>query len=56
MGEDYELLAALSAADAGRLDFPVVGTCVEGSGVRVRSGGELLDVSGWDHFRTGTAG
>ena len=50
MGEDYELLAAVSAADARRFDFPIVGECVPGSGVRLWSGGELLDVSGWDHF------
>jgi thiamine-monophosphate kinase len=53
MGEDYELLAVLSADDVGRLDFPIVGECVEGSGVRLRSGDELLDVSGWDHFSPG---
>jgi thiamine-monophosphate kinase len=51
MGEDYELLAALPATDAARLGFPVVGRCVEGSGVRMLSGGVPLDVAGWDHFR-----
>lgn len=51
MGEDYELLAALSPADAARLPFPVVGRCLEGSGVRVIDRGRPLDVSGWEHFR-----
>ena len=46
-GEDYELLAAV--ADAG--PYAAVGVCTAGSGVEIRSGGELVDVSGWDHFR-----
>ncbi len=50
MGEDYELLAALAPEDADRLDFPVVGRCLAGAGVRLLSGGGPLDVSGWDHF------
>ena len=51
MGEDYELLAALSPDDASPSGFPVVGRCVEGSGVRLLLRGEPLEVSGWDHFR-----
>jgi thiamine-monophosphate kinase len=38
-GEDYELLAATPDA----LGFPVIGRCVEGSGVNV-------DLRGWEHF------
>jgi thiamine-monophosphate kinase len=38
-GEDYELLAATPDA----LGFPVVGRCVEGSGVN-------LELRGWEHF------
>jgi thiamine-monophosphate kinase len=45
MGEDYELLAALTAKDAERLGFTVVGECLEGSGV------EPDDLGGWDAFR-----
>jgi thiamine-monophosphate kinase len=51
MGEDYELLAALAPGDAERLGFPVVGRCVEGSGVKLLLDGEPVDVTGWDHFR-----
>jgi thiamine-monophosphate kinase len=42
MGEDYELLAAVSPADAEALGFPVVGRCEEGSGV------EPEGLTGWD--------
>ena len=45
-GEDYELLAAV--ADPGR--FPVIGRCEEGSGVEIRLRGELVPLTGWDHF------
>jgi thiamine-monophosphate kinase len=45
-GEDYELLAATPDP----LDFPVVGHCVEGAGVEIRSGGAQVDLKGWDHF------
>jgi thiamine-monophosphate kinase len=44
-GEDYELLAALSPADAEASGFIVVGRCEEGSGV------EPPDPGGWDAFR-----
>jgi len=50
MGEDYELLAAVTPADAERLGFPIVGRCVAGAGVRVLRGGAAIDVGGWDHF------
>ena len=45
LGEDYELLAALSPADAEASGFTVVGRCEEGSGV------EPPDPGGWDAFR-----
>jgi thiamine monophosphate kinase len=51
MGEDYELLAALSPDDAAALGFPVVGRCLPGTGVRFVHDGEHLDVAGWEHFR-----
>jgi thiamine-monophosphate kinase len=51
MGEDYELLAALSPDDAGTLGFPVVGRCLEGAGVHLLRDGERLEVAGWEHFR-----
>jgi thiamine-monophosphate kinase len=44
MGEDYELLAAVSAEGAEKLGFPVVGRCEEGSGV------EPERLTGWDSF------
>jgi thiamine-monophosphate kinase len=44
MGEDYELLAAVSSEDAETLGFPVVGRCEEGSGV------EPERLTGWDSF------
>ena len=57
MGEDYELLAALSGDDAASLGFPAVGRCVPGVGVALLEDGRLLDLGGWDHFqRAGTAG
>jgi thiamine-monophosphate kinase len=45
LGEDYELLAALSPADAEASGFILVGRCEEGSGV------EPPDPGGWDAFR-----
>lgn len=50
LGEDYELLAAVSEADARALDFPVVGRCEPGGGVELRRGGEIVDARGWEHF------
>jgi thiamine-monophosphate kinase len=50
LGEDYELLAALSPADAEASGFPVVGRCQPGAGVELRRDGLAVDVTGWDHF------
>ena len=47
-GEDYELLAAVE--EPGR--FTVIGRCEEGSGVEIRLRGELVPLTGWDHFGT----
>ena len=46
LGEDYELLAVLAPQDAQALGYPVVGRCVEGSGV------EPEGLAGWDSFRS----
>jgi thiamine-monophosphate kinase len=53
LGEDYELLAALAATDVEKLGFPVVGRCLEGSGVRLLRDGERLELEGFEHFRAG---
>ena len=45
MGEDYELLAAVTSGDAEELGFVVVGYCAEGEGV------EPAGLAGWDSFR-----
>jgi thiamine-monophosphate kinase len=45
-GEDYELLAATPDP----LDFVVIGRCEEGAGVEIRSEGEVVELTGWDHF------
>ncbi|MGA9762227.1 MAG: thiamine-phosphate kinase [Gaiellaceae bacterium] len=45
-GEDYELLAAVP--EPGR--FSAIGRCEEGEGVVFLSGGEPVELSGWDHF------
>jgi thiamine-monophosphate kinase len=45
MGEDYELLAALTPEDAEALGFPVVGRCEEGAGV------EPEGLTAWDALR-----
>jgi thiamine-monophosphate kinase len=50
LGEDYELLAALTSEDAERLPYAVIGRVEEGEGVELRRDGEPLDVAGWDHF------
>jgi thiamine-monophosphate kinase len=46
-GEDYELLAALSAP--GR--YARIGQCEEGEGVAVTLNGEPYELGGWQHFR-----
>ena len=46
-GEDYELLAAV--AETGALHE--IGRCLEGSGVALLSGGEEIELGGWQHFR-----
>jgi thiamine-monophosphate kinase len=51
LGEDYELLAALEAADATASGFPAIGRCEEGSGVELLLDGKPLALGGWDHFR-----
>jgi thiamine-monophosphate kinase len=45
MGEDYELLAAVTPEDAEALGYAVVGYCAEGEGV------EPVGLAGWDSFR-----
>ena len=52
LGEDYELLAALAPDDAQAAGFPVIGTCVEGRGVRITLHGEPLELRGFEHFRS----
>jgi thiamine-monophosphate kinase len=44
MGEDYELLAALTPDDAEEIGYPVVGGCREGAGV------EPAGLGGWRAF------
>lgn len=55
MGEDYELLAAVSPELACGLGFPIVGRCTEGSGVSITLAGEQIETRGYEHFR-GSAG
>jgi thiamine-monophosphate kinase len=45
-GEDYELLAATPDP----LGFPVIGRCEAGAGVEIRSAGQAVTLTGWDHF------
>jgi thiamine-monophosphate kinase len=52
MGEDYELLAALAPDDSAASEFHAIGRCEEGEGVELRSRGEVLELGGWNHFRT----
>jgi thiamine-monophosphate kinase len=52
LGEDYELLAALAPEDAHASHLPVIGTCVEGRGVRITLRGEPLTLHGFEHFRS----
>jgi thiamine-monophosphate kinase len=52
-GEDYELLAALPPESVERHAFPVVGSCVAGSGVALLLHGEPVQVAGWEHFARG---
>jgi len=46
-GEDYELLAATPEPGG----FAVIGRCEAGAGVEIRLGGEVVALSGWEHFR-----
>jgi thiamine-monophosphate kinase len=50
-GEDYELLAALSPDEAEASGQAVIGRCEDGSGVELQLGGELVELTGWKHFR-----
>lgn len=52
LGEDYELLAAVAAADASALGLPVIGRCVAGEGVTIRLAGTPIEARGWEHFRS----
>ena len=45
-GEDFELLAAVE--DSGR--FAAIGVCEQGEGVEIRLAGQVVPLSGWDHF------
>jgi thiamine-monophosphate kinase len=45
-GEDYELLAATEDP----LEFPVIGRCEKGGGVKLLVDGEPHALKGWDHF------
>jgi thiamine-monophosphate kinase len=50
-GEDYELLAALSPDEAEASGHAVIGRCEDGSGVELQLAGELVELTGWEHFR-----
>ena len=47
-GEDFELLATTRDP----LGFPVIGRCEQGEGVVLLSGGEPVELPGYEHFRT----
>jgi thiamine-monophosphate kinase len=47
-GEDFELLATTREP----LEFPVVGRCEEGKGVVLLSGGEPVELPGYEHFKS----
>ena len=51
MGEDYELLATVPEDAADALEFPLIGRCIEGSGVEITRAGRKLELPGWEHFR-----
>jgi thiamine-monophosphate kinase len=48
-GEDFELLATVPGD--GSLGFPVIGRVEEGDGVVLLSGGEPVELAGYEHFR-----
>ena len=50
MGEDYELIATVPESVVSELGFPVIGSCVEGSGVEITYRGNPVKLSGWEHF------
>jgi thiamine-monophosphate kinase len=47
-GEDFELLATTRDP----LEFPVVGRCEEGEGVLLLSGGQPVELPGYEHFKS----
>lgn len=51
LGEDYELLAAVTSVEPDEPDLTVVGRCEEGSGVELLLHGRPVEAAGWDHFR-----
>jgi thiamine-monophosphate kinase len=51
MGEDYELLAAVTRDDAEMLGFAIVGSCSVGSGAVLQRSGEVVAAGGFEHFR-----
>jgi thiamine-monophosphate kinase len=51
-GEDFELLATVAPRNSLSLGFPVIGRCEEGEGVVLLSGGEPVELPGYEHFKT----
>ena len=51
MGEDYELLASVPPSRVAEVGLPVIGRCVEGSGVEITQNGRALELPGFEHFR-----